>query len=95
MAKYVYNFEEMNSINKKLDSVSTDMLTSVKDYNSNIKTALSGWTGKASSDFNTSFNNQSENFIKYINNIQSLAKFIEITSKTITKAEEELAKLKI
>lgn len=95
MGKYVYDFDEMNTVKKSLDDIANQELDNISNYNKSTYEELSGWTGEASDSFKLAFGENLMKYDFYVNNVLGLSQYIGDVTKTIEKAEQELSKLKM
>lgn len=95
MAKYVCDFEKVNSTIKKLNNYKDNISKSIKKYNEEIENITSGYQGTAKDIMIHKININIENMKRIIENINNIIIHIEKSSKIIYEAEEKLSSLKI
>lgn len=95
MAKYVCDFEQVNSIAEKVCQAVSDMESALTTYSSNIDNNLSSWSGDAKTSFTTTSSTLTSNATSDLEYINSLGEFIKSSSQAIQKVEEELANINI
>ena len=95
MARFVCDFETVNSISERLSDTANSLVTSVNNYNTNIESSVSGWTGEAKDTFISSNNTKIESMKQEIQMVSDLAIFLKKSSNAIETLDESLASMDI
>lgn len=95
MAKYVCDFESVNGIANNINNIAKEMALSLSNYENNITSTLSGWTGEAKNKFIESNNAQIAIVKQNIEYLNQTAEFLKKASQSIQEVESNLASLSI
>ena len=95
MAKYVCDFEQVNSIINKLENSSINLTNDITSFGQEISSNLSGWEWKAKDNFITSNEKQIESIKTEILLINEMTDFLKQAVEAIESAESSLASLSI
>lgn len=95
MARFVCDFETVNSISERLSDTANNLVTAVDNYNTNIESSVSGWTGEAKDTFVSSNNTKTESMKQEIQMVSELADFLKKSSNAIETLDESLASMDI
>lgn len=95
MAKYVCDFEQVNSIISKLENSSNNLTNEITSFGQQISSDLSGWEGTAKDNFITSNEKQIELIKTEILLINEFIDFLKQAISAIESAESSLASLSI
>ncbi len=95
MAKYVCDFDQVQSVGKNICDAASEMETSVSTYSSNIDGDLSGWNGAAKDSFNTTNTEQVAQATSNAQSMNELGNFIQDAAQSIQSLDSELASMSI
>ena len=85
----------MQSLGKKLSTISQNLTTAVNNYDSNIQNALSSWTGNTKNTFTSNCSAQISKSNTCTKKIEEFGKFIINASNSIEQLEDNLSNLNI
>ena len=95
MAKYVCDYDQLNSIAESLHKIGGDLADNISTYASDMTTGLSSWNGTAKKTFLTKCDTQVELATAKANESIALGDFIKGAVDEIQKTDQELAQLTI
>ena len=95
MAKYVCDFQTVNTIAKNLENQANELINSMGSYTSTLSSDLTKYTGDAKNNFIASNQTKAQTIKSNAVQISELSKFIKDASDRIQEAESQLASLSI
>lgn len=95
MAKYVFDFELIDSTINVLKDKSSSMTNTLNTYSSKIDSSTSSWQSSAKNEFITSDKSQLDLLKQSAKDLDSLANYLSDVSNSIQTTEQELSGMKI
>lgn len=95
MAKYVCDFDQVNSSAKKILSESESMIGFTNAMVLTSANALSNWSGSTHDNFIGSLERKKTDLVNHINLSIQLSEFLKNTADAISMLEDELSSLDI
>ncbi len=95
MAKYVCDYEQLNSAATKLNDAANVLRTDINTYAADITNSLSSWDGSAKGSFTKQCEGQVKLAVAKADEATLAAEYIKTAVQEIQSTDEELASLKI
>lgn len=95
MAKYVYDFNQINTIASKLISSAADLTKSTNKFVSDVETELATWTGDAKNFFDEQTRIQAKYSLLKAHSYNCLGEYLKAHVQKIDNLEQSLSNNKI
>ncbi|MDO4996388.1 MAG: hypothetical protein Q4E69_04350 [Bacilli bacterium] len=95
MAKYVFDFELVDATINVIKEKSVTMSTALNNYSSKLESSTSSWQSDTKNKFTSTDKSQVDLLKQSINDLDTLANYLNDVSKSIQSTEQALSSMKI
>lgn len=95
MAKYVFDFELIDTTINVIKEKSANMSTTLNNYSSKLESSTASWQSDTKNKFTSTDKSQVDLLKQSINDLDTLANYLNDVSKSIQSTEQALSSMKI